>query len=394
MTTSIFLRYKNRHSISYIIKQNGKQIKSETYKDLKYYKNPKDRDEKSVNAQSLKVAKQRLIDLQSENNNGGLDMDNIAHQNDSFIEWWEQIIDEKSQKNKATGINYKSSLKKFKAYLGKEKGTDDIIRWKITRSLLLDYKKYIELLPLSSQSKRNRFMDFKVVVKEGFTRGKGFQSNIIPDKCNISATNKRRVFLNTEECRRLFNTNTDGIFEANRSDYAYRCTKEFFIFSCLTGMSHRDAIYFKWEDITTAINIKGEDSWTFNYKRIKTGKDYYDIPLSQQAIEFLKEIKSRFDSSYVFPNLLYTPPESKRVKRWVKRAGIDKHITMHCARATFASEFLKVPGNNINTLMKFMGHQNIATTMRYVQSDKQEMQLQVNNMSDLRIAPSETLVAV
>tara|TARA_X000000368_G_C23012328_1_gene704076 strand:- start:1251 stop:1499 length:249 start_codon:yes stop_codon:yes gene_type:complete len=82
------------------------------------------------------------------------------------------------------------------------------------------------------------------------------------------------------------------------------------------------------------------------------------------------------------------------VKRWVKRAGIDKHITMHCARATFASEFLKVPGNNINTLMKFMGHQNIASTLRYVQSDKQEMQIQVNNMSDLRIAPSETLVAV
>ena len=54
----------------------------------------------------------------------------------------------------------------------------------------------------------------------------------------------------------------------------------------------------------------------------------------------------------------------------------------------------KLSNDNINTLMKFMGHQNIATTMRYVQSDKQEMQLQVNNMSDLRIAPSETLVAV
>ena len=47
---------------------------------------------------------------------------------------------------------------------------------------------------------------------------------------------------------------------------------------------------FKWEDITTAISIKGEDSWTFNYKRIKTGKIYFDIPLSQQAIEFLKDL--------------------------------------------------------------------------------------------------------
>jgi integrase len=390
MTTSIFLRYKNRQSISYVIKQNGKQIKSETFKDLKYYKNPKGREEKSVNAHSLKVAQKRLIELKAKNNNGALDMENIAHQNDSFIEWWEQIIEERAIVNKSTAANYSSSLQKFKAYLSKENGADDIIRWKITRPLILDYKRYIELLPLASQTKRNNFMDFKVVINEGIERGKGFQSNVIPKKCNISAQNKKRVFLTTEECRKLFNTNTDGLFEANRSDYKYRYTKEFFIFSCLTGMSHRDAMNFKWEHIN--MNING--SWSYNYTRIKTGKEYEDIPLSQQAIEFLKEIKSKHDSEYVFPTLLYNPPESKRVKRWAKRAGIDKNLTMHCARATFASEFLKVPGNNINTLMKFMGHQNIATTMRYVPSDDKEMNRQVNNMSDLRIAPSESLVAV
>jgi len=391
MVTSIFLRYKNRNSISVIYKKGGKQIKSETLKEFKWFKNPKDRDERSINAISLKEAKKELRKLQRQNDEQGINLDDLQLRNHSFIEWWEKIIEELGVKSQASANVHRTSLKYFKKYLKKEKNLDDITRWNITPELLYDYKTFLELYPnISDQTRQNKLLNIKVVIRKGIKRGKGFQRHAVPKECFISAKNKKRAVLTIQECRKLFNTSVDGIFEKNRIDYKYRYSKEFFIFSCLTAMTHRDAINFKWEHIDKRIDGK----WTFNYKRFKTGKTYYDIPLSEQAIELLKEIKSMHDSENVFPGLEYTVKELHRLKKWVNRAGIDKNITFHSARATFASLFIKVPGNDIHTLMKFMGHQDIDTTLRYLSSNTDEMSEQVNNILDLREAPEDSLIAV
>ena len=64
----------------------------------------------------------------------------------------------------------------------------------------------------------------------------------------------------------------------------------------------------------------------------------------------------------------------KALRHWVKRAGIDKHITWHCARHSFAVNILN-NGANIKTVASLLGHSGLKHTENYtraIDSLKQE----------------------
>jgi len=49
---------------------------------------------------------------------------------------------------------------------------------------------------------------------------------------------------------------------------------------------------------------------------------------------------------------------SKSVKRWVKGAGTNKHISWHCARHSFAVNILN-NGANTQTITSLLGHSRL-----------------------------------
>ena len=56
---------------------------------------------------------------------------------------------------------------------------------------------------------------------------------------------------------------------------------------------------------------------------------------------------------------------SRHLKQWVKEAGINKHITWHCARHSFAVNLLNA-GANIKTVSALLGHSSIKMTEKYL----------------------------
>ena len=57
----------------------------------------------------------------------------------------------------------------------------------------------------------------------------------------------------------------------------------------------------------------------------------------------------------------------KSLQRWVKRAGINKHITWHCARHSFAVLAL-TKGANIKTVASLLGHSGLKHTEKYTRA--------------------------
>ena len=57
----------------------------------------------------------------------------------------------------------------------------------------------------------------------------------------------------------------------------------------------------------------------------------------------------------------------KSLKRWVKSAGIDKHISWHCARHSFAVNILN-NGANIKTVASLLGHSGLKHTEKYTRA--------------------------
>ena len=57
---------------------------------------------------------------------------------------------------------------------------------------------------------------------------------------------------------------------------------------------------------------------------------------------------------------------NSQVKQWAKNAGLEKKITFHVARHTFATTLLTM-GADLYTTSKLLGHQNIKTTQVYAE---------------------------
>lgn len=91
------------------------------------------------------------------------------------------------------------------------------------------------------------------------------------------------------------------------------------------------------------------------------------IPLNDGLLRLIGEpTEEQTKDSLIFPLPSYEMC-LKSVKRWVKRAGIDKHISWHCARHSFAVNILN-NGANIKTVASLLGHSGLRHTEKYTRA--------------------------
>lgn len=93
-------------------------------------------------------------------------------------------------------------------------------------------------------------------------------------------------------------------------------------------------------------------------------------------------------SNKVKENLIFDLPtyESccKSVRRWVKRAGIDKHISWHCARHSFAVNILN-NGANIKTVASLLVHSGLKHTEKYTHAVDKLKEDAINSLPELKL---------
>lgn len=104
-----------------------------------------------------------------------------------------------------------------------------------------------------------------------------------------------------------------------------------------------------------------ENGWILKYRQQKT-KGVENLPISEQAVKLLGERKD--DDVLLFENLTYSAYHNKKLHKWVKESGIDKHITYHSSRHTFATLQLTM-NTDIYTVSKLLGHRHLKTTEIY-----------------------------
>lgn len=133
--------------------------------------------------------------------------------------------------------------------------------------------------------------------------------------------------------------------------------KAAFLFSCFCGLRLSDIEALTWD----AIHQDG-DSWRLETRMQKTRQLIY-LPLSLAARRYIPERGEKGPESLVFsmPKRVTTQCD---VRTWVKRAGIKKSISFHCARHTFATLAL-TQGADLYSISKLLGHTNVTTTQIY-----------------------------
>ena len=74
----------------------------------------------------------------------------------------------------------------------------------------------------------------------------------------------------------------------------------------------------------------------------------------------------------------------KALRHWVARAGIDKHITWHCARHSFAVNILN-NGANIKTVASLLGHSGLSQTEKYTRAVDSLKEAAINSLPELKL---------
>lgn len=131
------------------------------------------------------------------------------------------------------------------------------------------------------------------------------------------------------------------------------------MFSCFCGLRISDIKQLRWKDLEEFTDLEGNKRVRLTKRMQKTQRNVSYI-LSNEAIKWLPEKRGEL----VFEGLPCLPNICVHVKRLAKDAGIDKVVSFHTARHTFATMILTL-GADLYTTCKLLGHSRITTTEIY-----------------------------
>lgn len=356
---SVTLRKKTSADGSYSalyldIYHNGKRNR-EFLKNLKLVNAPRTPLERENNKKILNQAEQIKLNRALELEGNEYDITAKHKQNINFIDFYQNFV----------ATYQKEDLRVQKAVLGKFLDFLKTENIKITTSkqinndLCIEFKEYLESR-LNGESPMSYFSRFK-----GFltycVRKKIFKEN--PAK-EITIRNKQNTIkknvLSIEEIGLLKKTN------CNNNEI-----KRAFLFALFTGLRFSDVKVLRYGNIDFQNQI-------LTIKQEKTGETLKQ-PLHPFALEIIGEKQPLENKVFKLPTSEGT---NKMLKLWVNKAGIDKKITFHCGRHSFATNLL-IYKSDIVTLSKLMGHNSIKYTQVYTQVAEDLKRQTINSLPNI-----------
>lgn len=328
-----------------------------TYEFLKLYLTPeRTREDKEKNRQTLQLANsikaKRIVELQ--NKAFGFKTDNAKETR--FFDYFEAMISKKREPD-STGNwwNWHSCLQHLRIYEKNEAVTfaditpewvqgfhdylenDDIAR-------AFDVRGQVNAKPLSQNTRLSYFNKLRSCLQHAcedgiisFNPSKGIE--------NFKKKEGTRMYLTIEEVRKLAQT-----------DCEHPRVKDAFLFSCLTGLRRSDIEKLTWSEV----HEQGDFTRIIFRQKKTKGLEYLDI--TPQAAELMGMRGKPEDR--VFQHICTPVCTNYIIQAWVTKAGIDKRITFHCGRHTFAIMMLDI-GTDIYTVSKLLGHRELSTTQIY-----------------------------
>lgn len=266
-----------------------------------------------------------------------------------FIKYFEDLRDKRHQNSsKSIRVNWDREVALMKMFTeGKP-----MIFSTIDMNLLEDYKNFLINAPQGGSKKgtitRNTASTYFSIFKAGLHQAfiDGYLTVDIAAKAkNIAYSDKQREYLTIDELNTLAATPCDRPIMKRAS-----------LFSALTGMRQSDIQKLKWKEI-----IKDGEHYRILFTQQKTKGVQY-MPISDQAYQLCGERGE--PDRLVFEGLQDPSWINKPLERWIKAAGITKHITFHCFRHTYATLQL-TNGTDIYTVSKMLGHTKVTTTQIY-----------------------------
>jgi integrase/recombinase XerD len=248
---------------------------------------------------------------------------------------------------------YKQSQNTLKGYIPEKYGRSDLLMDQVNYEFINGYDLYLKkTLNLHKNTINKYHSRLRTLLLKAIAEG------IISKQpyANFKLVNQKtdREFLSQEDLAKIVTKD----FSHNKSLDKVR---DLFVFSCYTGLRFQDAQNLTIDNLTT-YNKKA----FLRFAQEKTGRAI-DIPLLSAAKNILDKYKNEPERKIL--NKLLPKISNQKVNSYLKiigdQAEINRTITHHMARHTFATTICLNNGMPMEDVSKLLGHSSLKTTAIY-----------------------------
>lgn len=356
--------------------QTTGEIKSKVQRKREFLKltilaNPRTPIERKQNKETYELARkirfEREQEMKESLNGYRLKKDNSVN----FLIYFQAYIDNYTKKDIRM---VQIALQRFKDFLSETKEyskfTLSIKPEQLTKDMMLNFVEYLQSKS-TGEGAKSIYQRFKKVVKYAIEHDVMIKNPCAGVICKVDDQILRKDILSFEEIQALINTHYD-----NENPNVRRA----FIFCLYCGLRFCDV-----KDLTYRSVDYSNKLLTFEQNKTKghSAASGVVIPLNDGLLSLIGEPSTDEGKDGSIFNLPSYESCLKSLKRWVKRAGIDKHISWHCARHSFAVNILN-NGANIKTVASLLGHSGLKHTEKYTRAVDKLKEEAINSLPELK----------
>ena len=290
----------------------------------------------------------------------------------NFLDYFRAYIDKYTKKDIRM---VEIALKRFTDFLNDtpeyNKFAEKIKPEQITKDMIVAFTEYLQSRSVGEGAK-SIYARFKKVIKYAIEHDVMLKNPCTGVTIKGDDQQLRKEVLSPEEIQQLIATHHE------RENPNIRRA---FIFCLYCGLRFCDV-----KDLTFANVDFSNKLLIFEQSKTKghSASSGVVIPLNDGILKLIGK-PSRPDrrDEFIFPLPSYEMC-LKALKRWVKQAGINKHISWHCARHSFAVNILN-NGANIKTVASLLGHSGLKHTEKYTRAVDSLKQEAINSLPELKL---------
>jgi site-specific recombinase XerD len=256
----------------------------------------------------------------------------------------EAVKEREKEMMKQTTKNHYTNIAKLKEW------KPTMMFSEITPDLIDQYRRYLKVKKHNDINTVHTSLKIwkahlNIAIKKGVIKKNPF------DDVKLTTAAPDRVYLTRDELNLMWNA-----YKAkNLTDEKTKVLRHF-LFMCYTGIRISDLKSMQKDEVRDGRLIFQAEKT----KNIK--KKYIKIPLNSYALQLIKDENSPTDKLF---NTISEQKLNKYIKQIAINLGIDKPLSNHSGRHTFATLYLEMT-NDLAGLQSLLGHSNIQDTMIYV----------------------------
>jgi site-specific recombinase XerD len=155
--------------------------------------------------------------------------------------------------------------------------------------------------------------------------------------------------------------------------------RDVFVFCCFTGLAFIDVKTLTAKDLQ-----QGVDGNLWIRKQRNKSKQWAHIPLLPDARLIIDQYRSNLQCQRkgVLLPVLSNQKMNAYLKEIADLCGIQKNLTTHCARHTFATTVTLANKISMESVSKMLGHSSLAMTMKYARILDSTIGLEMSQLAD------------